>query len=85
MMAAPSTSSVLWAQWRQGLKDLQNAVVNPWNGFTATHEELGTIGHPTPQMVTEDIRGGQSYQSMLEHHAVRGSEIQQQPEREMER
>jgi hypothetical protein len=45
---APSTSSVLWAEWRRGLKDLQNAVLNPWNGVTQTHEEQGTIANPTP-------------------------------------
>jgi hypothetical protein len=43
----PSTSSVLWAEWRRGLKDLQNIVLNPWQGYAATHEEPGTIANPT--------------------------------------
>jgi hypothetical protein len=43
----PSTSSVLWAEWRRGLKDLQNIVLNPWQGYAATHEEPGTIGNLT--------------------------------------
>lgn len=56
-MTAPSTSSTLWAEWRRGLKDLQNAVLNPFNGVTQSHEELGTIGNPTPQLVTQGIQG----------------------------
>lgn len=90
-MATPSTSSVLWAEWRRGLKDLQNAVLNPWNGVTQTHEESGSIGNPTPQLITQDIRGesvqqeDQNYQSMLESYAARGSEAQKQPEVEIER
>jgi hypothetical protein len=43
----PSTSSVLWAEWRRGLKDLQNFVLNPWQNYAATHEEPGTIANPT--------------------------------------
>jgi hypothetical protein len=38
---------VLWAEWRRGLKDLQNIVLNPWQGWAATHEEPGTIANPT--------------------------------------
>jgi hypothetical protein len=43
----PSTSSVLWGEWRRGLKDLQNIALNPWQGWAATHEEPGTIANPT--------------------------------------
>jgi hypothetical protein len=43
----PSTSSLVWAEWRRGLKDLQNIVLNPWQGYAATHEEPGTIANPT--------------------------------------
>ena len=43
----PSASSVLWAEWRRGLKDMQNIVLNPWQGWAATHEEPGTIANPT--------------------------------------
>jgi hypothetical protein len=50
----PSTSSVLWAEWRRGLKDLQNIVLNPWQGHTATHEEPGTIANPTHLEVYQD-------------------------------
>ncbi len=83
---AASTSSVLSAEWRRGLKDLQNAVLNPFNGVTQTHEEPGTIGNPTQQMVTEDIRGERSFDSVLDEYATRNSPAkepirEQQPER----
>jgi len=52
---APSTSSLMYALGRQGLKDLQNAVLDPWNGQVATHEEPGTIANPTQAMVTQEV------------------------------
>lgn len=55
----PQQWAVLDAEWRRGLKDLQNAVLNPWNGITATHEEPGTIANPTPQQVTRELEGGE--------------------------
>lgn len=76
----PSSASVLWAEWRRGLKDLQNAVLNPWNGVTQTHEETGTIASPTQAMVTQDVGTVRGYQSMLDGYASRS-----QPEREPER
>ena len=83
---AASSSSVLMGEWRRGLKDLQNAVLNPWNGVTQTHEEAGTIANPTQQMVTEDIRGEQSFESILNSYAARNAPAketvrEQQPER----
>lgn len=45
------------AEFRRGLKDAQNAVLNPWNGFVATHEEAGTIGSPTQAQITNDLQG----------------------------
>jgi hypothetical protein len=51
----PSTSSLFSAEFRRGLKDLQNVVLDPWAGQTATHEEPGTIGNPTQAMVTQDV------------------------------
>lgn len=50
----PDQYSVLWAEWRRGLKDLQNAVLGPWGG---THEEQGSIANPTPQIVTQEMGG----------------------------
>ena len=51
---APSTSSVLWAAWRQGLKDLQNVVLNPFPSHVAQHEEPGNIAVPTQHDVYQD-------------------------------
>lgn len=74
----PSTSSVLWAEWRRGLKDLQNAVLNPWNGVTQTHEEAGTIATPTQAMVTQDVGTVRNFDSVLDGYAARGGESREQ-------
>ena len=47
----PSTSSYLWGLWRQGLKDLQVAVLGDIGG---THEEPATIANPVPMEVYND-------------------------------
>jgi hypothetical protein len=73
----PSTSSVLWAEWRRGLKDLQNAALNPWNGVTATHEEPGTIATPTQAMVTQEVGTVHGYQSMLDGYAARAPQARE--------
>ena len=76
-----STSSVFWAEWRRGLKDVQNAVLNPWNGVTQTHEESGTIANPTQQLVTQDIQGDQSnrdYDAVVNDYAARSPAKDQQ-------
>jgi hypothetical protein len=75
---AGSTSSLLWAEWRRGLKDLQNAVLNPFNGHTATHEEAGSIAHPTQAMVTRDIQGQDDFKGMLNEYASRSTPQQEQ-------
>lgn len=69
-------SSVLWAEWRRGLKDIQNAVLNPWNGITPTHEEPGSIANPTQQLVTEDIRGESRFEDIVDQYASRGGRDQ---------
>lgn len=75
-------ASVLWAEWRRGLKDLQNAALNPWNGITQSHEEAGTIANPTQQIVTEDIRGESEPHKLLSPLLNRAvGEKQQQAER----
>jgi hypothetical protein len=76
------SSSVLWAEWRRGLKDLQNAVVNPWNGVTQTHEEPGTIANLTSQQITDENKGKSSYDAMREQYAARGQQQQEKPDLE---
>ena len=68
----PTTSSLFWAEWRRGLKDLQNAVLNPWNGHVATHEETGTIASPTQAEVTAEKGTVYGFQQMLDNYASRG-------------
>lgn len=74
----PSQWSVLWAEGRRGLKDLQNAVLNPWNGVVATHEEPGTIGSPTQAEVTAERGNVYGYAKMLDEYASRGASKEQE-------
>jgi hypothetical protein len=60
--AAPSTSSVLWAEWRRGLKDLQNAVLNAFPDHAAQHEEPGSIANPTQLEVYQEKHNDQPSQ-----------------------
>jgi hypothetical protein len=82
---APSTSSVLWAEWRRGLKDLQNAVLNPWNGQVATHEESGTIANQTPAEVTAEKGTLHGFNQLLDGYAARGSVQGREQEKGIER
>jgi hypothetical protein len=78
---APTTSSTLWAAWRQGLKDLQNIVLGAWGG---THEEPGSIANPTPLEVYQEkhqettapeaFSQETGYAAQLEQMRGRGSE-----------
>lgn len=77
MAERPSGSSVLYAEWRRGLKDLQNVAINPWNGNVATHEEPGTIGNPTAQIVSDEIHGGREQEHDGILHRGRGREVEE--------
>lgn len=55
MSERPSTAGYFKALGRQGLTDLQDYVLNPWQQQVATNDALGTIGHPTPQEVTDEM------------------------------
>lgn len=79
--------ATLQAEFRRGLKDLQNAVLNPWNGFSATHEEAGTIANPTQQLVTQDLQGQRSGKSlygpeMKSKEAPPEKQLEGQPEKQ---
>ncbi len=69
----PKQYAVLWAEGRRGLKDLQNAVLNPWNGVTQTHEEPGTIASPTQAEVTSERGNVHNYSKLLDAYASRGA------------
>jgi hypothetical protein len=64
--------AVLWGEWRRGLKDLQNAVLDPWNGVTQKHEEPGTIASPTQAEITAERGNVQGYGNLLDGYAARG-------------
>jgi hypothetical protein len=81
----PAQYAVLSAEFRRGLKDAQNAVLNPWNGVTQTHEEPGTIGTPTQAEVTAERGNVQGYQNVLDDYASRRSTNERQQEKGMER
>lgn len=51
----PSNAGFLMGIYREGLTDLQDFVLNPWQEQIATNDALGTIGHPTQAQVTQDI------------------------------
>jgi hypothetical protein len=71
-LVEPQQYAVLSAEWRRGLKDLQNAVLNPWNGVTQTHEEPGAIGTPTQAEITAERGNVFGYQGHLDDLASRG-------------
>jgi hypothetical protein len=51
---APTTSSTLFAYWRQGLKDLQAQVLTLSHDGMKGHEEVGTAGSPTTLEIYRD-------------------------------
>jgi len=75
----PSFWGPLQASWRQGLKELaQYLPAFPDNPRPI--EEPGTMGNPTPPMVTDQLRGelnqdhgkANEYDRLLERYASRG-------------
>lgn len=76
---APAGTSTLWANWRQGLKDLQHVVLNPFpQGHVAQHEEPGTIANPTqvevykhnhPEQSASGVHGPKAETSPAKAHA----------------
>lgn len=87
----PSTASVLWAAWRAGLKDLQNAVLNAFPpSHVAQHEEPGSIANPTQLEVYQEkhndspnVAGDElSYQHNLSHFANRPASQGRDPGRD---
>lgn len=52
----PSLKGQLGALWREGLKDLHNALVPAFPDSMRTADEPGTPLAPTQSMVTDDLR-----------------------------
>lgn len=76
----PSFSSPLYAGLRQGVKEL-TPLLKAFPDSMHPIEEPGTLGNPTMQMVTEQMRGTESYEQMLDRYAGKEHEG---PEREQE-
>ncbi|HYH67707.1 MAG TPA: hypothetical protein VD866_23625 [Urbifossiella sp.] len=60
MAKQPSLAGELGALWREGAKDLWNAIVISDPNSMRPGDEPGTPLAPTPQMVTEDLGMGRS-------------------------
>jgi hypothetical protein len=65
----PNFSGQVAAMWREGLKDLQNAILPAFPESQRGVEEPGTPLSPTSQQVTQDMGNFKGYQEMLESYS----------------
>lgn len=79
----PSFSAPLLAAGRQGLDEIAQ-ILPPFPDSMRCVEEPGTLGNPTMQMITEQMRGTDSYEQLLDDYAGK-EHAQPQREQEMER
>ncbi len=76
----PSFWGPLLAWGRQGFDEIAQ-ILPPFPDSIRCVNEPGTLGNPTMQMITEQMRGPGSYEQVLNDYA--GKE-QEQPQREQE-
>ena len=76
----PSFISPLAAGLRQGFDEL-GEIIPAFPDSIRCVNEPGTLGNPTMQMVTEQMRGTANYEEVLEHF---GGREQEEPQREQE-
>ena len=69
----PSLGAELKALGREGLKDLQNAVLHAFPDSMRLHEEPGAPLSPTQAMVTKDVGTVYGFQDVLDGYASRGT------------
>ncbi|HEX4132933.1 MAG TPA: hypothetical protein VHZ24_23070 [Pirellulales bacterium] len=68
----PSLTAPLWAAARQGGKEFA-PILKAFPDSIGIVEEPGTIGNPTAQLVTQEIRGGDStFDQLLDAYGGRG-------------
>jgi hypothetical protein len=79
----PAFSAPLWAAFRQGAKELAQALPALPDSIRPV-EEPGTLGNPTQQMVTEQSRGEGEFQKLLDRYDSR-SDGRDEPNRGIER
>ncbi len=80
----PSIGGQLEALWREGAKDLHNAIVPAFPQSLRGTDEPGTPLNPTAQMVTQDLDVNKGYSAMVQDYASRSapaSDKQQEIER----
>lgn len=78
----PSLGAELKALGREGLKDLQNAVLHAFPDSMRLHEEPGAPLSPTQAMVTKDVGTVYGFQQVLDGYAARGADQGQQQEKD---
>src|ERR1700724_1550539 len=69
----PSLGAELRALGREGLKDLQNAVLHAFPDSMRLQEEPGAPLSPTQAMVTKDVGTVYGFQQVLDGYAARGT------------
>lgn len=80
----PSFTGQLDSMWREGLKDLQNAILPAFPDSQRGVEEPGTPLNPTPQQVTQDLGNFHGYEQMLDSYSPSRTPVVQK-ETELER
>jgi hypothetical protein len=84
MSENPAFSAPLYAAVRQGAKEFAQAL-QAFPDSIRTVEEMGTLGNPTPHLVTDQIEYGhepdRGYEAMLD----RAASIHKEQEMELER
>lgn len=93
MSERPSFSSPLYAALRQGAKELAQALP-AFSDSIRPVEEMGTLGNPTPHLVTDQIEGptaeaasyaqesDRGYEAMVSQYAGQAREQEMEQERD---
>jgi hypothetical protein len=81
----PSLGAELKALGREGLKDLQNAVLHAFPDSMRLQEEPGAPLSPTQAMVTKDVGTVYGFQNVLDGYASRGTAHGHEQDKGMER
>lgn len=72
-MARPAFMAPIYAWLRQGTKEVAQALPAFPNSIRPV-EEVGMMGNPTQQMVTQQVKG-EDFQALLQKYADRGQGI----------
>jgi hypothetical protein len=81
----PALGAELRALGREGLKDLQNAILHAFPDSMRLQEEPGAPLSPTQAMVTKDVGTVYGFQEVLDGYAARGTAHGHEQGKELER